>query len=228
MKKVLITGSSSGLGLSLCDVFLRNGYEVYGISRSPTLREMSSCVIDFSNQEIIDNSFWKFLKGNNIKDFEYVFLNAGVLGPISKAVDLSLGDLQKCFQINVGASKQILDVLLSNLITLKNVVAISSGAANKSYDGWLAYCLSKAALKQMISCYAEENQDIHFLSLSPGPMKTKMQELLQGEDASKFKSMKRFHDLFPTLDSPDTVAQIIFNNLNHFKMLESGSFHSVK
>ena len=69
------------------------------------------------------------------------------------------------------------------------VIGISSGAAQKAYDGWLSYCITKAAFKQMISCYALENTQTHFASVSPGPVKTKMQETLRGVDYNKFESL---------------------------------------
>ena len=169
-----------------------------------------------------------FLLSIGVEEFEYVFLNAGVLGPISKAVDLPLSELESCFQINVVAAKQVLDCLFTKPVTLKNVVAISSGAANKAYDGWLSYCLTKAALKQMISCYAVENTDTHFVSLSPGPVKTKMQEALLREDATKFRSLQKFHDIYDNLDSSDVVAEKIFKELPFNKGLESGSFTAIK
>ena len=228
MKKVLITGSSSGLGLSLCDIFLNEGYEVYGISKSPTPRKMQSCVLDLSNKEKVREVIPNFISSCGVKEFDYVFLNAGVLGPIDKAVDVPLHKIEESFQISVGSSKQILDFLYNSSINIKNVIGISSGAANRPYDGWLSYCITKAAFKQMISCYALENTGTHFVSLSPGPVKTKMQESILKKDATKFKSLQKFHDMYHSLDSPSVVSQKIFKELPSINTIESGSFFAIK
>ena len=224
-KNVLITGTSSGLGLSLCDIFLENDYSVYGISRSETPRNIQSTVSDFSNKHGVVSSIASLVRNN---DFEYVFLSAGTLEPIKKAKDVSLKEFENSFQINVTASKQILDFLLKNSNGMKNVIAISSGAANKAYDGWLTYCVTKSALKQIISCYAIENPNIHFLSLAPGVIKTKMQDYILSKDANEFKSLEKFHKMYASLPGPDEISRSIFNNLDLLSSLDSGSFFDLR
>jgi len=224
-KNVLITGTSSGLGLSLCDIFLENDYSVYGISRSKTPRNIHSTISDFSNRHHIVSSIASLVRNNN---FEYVFLNAGVLEPIKKAKDISLEEFENSFQINVTASKQILDFLLKNTNGIKNVIAISSGAANKVYDGWLTYCVTKSAMKQMISCYALENPGIHFLSLAPGIIKTKMQDYILSKDVDEFKSLEKFHEIYDCLPGPDEISRKIFSNLGFLSSLDSGSFFDLR
>jgi NAD(P)-dependent dehydrogenase (short-subunit alcohol dehydrogenase family) len=221
MKKVLITGSSSGLGLSLCDTFLKNGYEVFGISRSKTEREITSSIVDFADKDRIKSTLSDLVKNHS---FEYVILNAGTIEPIKKAVDLSLEEFERSFQINVGASKQILDFLFKNGNLVKNVIGISSGASNKPYDGWLNYCVTKSAFRQLISCYAIENEKSHFVSVAPGIIKTKMQDYILSKDATKFKSLLKFHNLYDTLEGPNEISEKIFDNLELFASLDSGSF----
>jgi benzil reductase ((S)-benzoin forming) len=223
-KKVFITGTSSGLGLSLCDVFLQNNYEVYGISRSPTPRDIKSEIIDLSQPHRLNETLSSLIKN---QDFEYIFLNAGSLGQIKKAHEITLEEFYKNFRINVVSSKQILDFLLTNN-KIKNVIAISSGAADKAYDGWLNYCVSKSALKQLISCYALENKNIHFLSLAPGVIKTKMQDYLLEQDAAKFSSLEKFHKLYNHIPGPDFIASRLFSNLEFLNNLESGTFFDLR
>ena len=221
MKKVLITGSSSGLGLGMCDVFTQNDYQVFGISRSKTPRNIKSVILDFANKDKVESVLSGLVNNHN---FEYVILNAGTIEPIKKAVDVTLDELEYSFQINVGISKQILDFLLKNKNKTKKVIAISSGAAYKSYDGWITYCVTKAAFRQMISCYAVEHEDIHFVSIAPGVIKTKMQNYILGKDATKFKSLSKFHNMYDILKGPKEISKKIFDNLDLCASLKSGSF----
>ena len=223
-KKILITGTSSGLGLSLCDVFTKNDYQVYGISRSATPRDINNRVVNIADTDHLNESMLSLCSPHS---FEYLFLNAGVLNPIKKAHDITLEEFYNSLCVNVGSSKQILDFLLKHN-KIKNVIAISSGAANKPYDGWLNYCVSKSALKQLISCYALENKNIHFLSLAPGVIKTKMQDYLLEQDATKFSSLKKFHEIHNSIPGPDTTASKMFDNLEFLNNLESGTFFDLR
>ena len=85
-----------------------------------------------------------------------------------------------------------------------------------------------SALKQLISCYALENKNIHFLSLAPGVIKTKMQDYLLEQDATKFSSLKKFHEIYNSIPGPDTTASKMFDNLEFLNNLESGTFFDLR
>jgi benzil reductase ((S)-benzoin forming) len=228
MKKrnVLITGSSSGLGLSLVDVFLTNNYRVFGISRSPTPRQIPNISVDFCKIIEIELLLEKFLEEDD-RVFDYVFLNAGTIKPIKKAADISVEEFIDVLKINVVFQSQILNFLL-NKGKIKNVIAVSSGASKKAYDGWLVYCVAKSALNQMISCYALENKKTHFLSLAPGIIKTKMQDYIKSKDVSEFSSLKKFHELYEILPSADEVANKIYDNLDLLRNQNSGDYFDLR
>jgi len=222
--KIVITGSSAGLGKSLYQKFKSNGHDVVGISRSES--STTDLLCDLSRLEEVNFTFNSVSKENDVID--YLFLNAGVLGKINKANEINQSDLIDALQINVLSNKAILDTLINHKVTIKNVIAISSGASNKAYDGWLMYCLSKSALNQLISCYAIENKDIHFLSLAPGIMQTKMQDLIVKYDSNKFSSIEKFKSLYGYNDTPDKIAHKIFMNLERFSSIESGRFFDLR
>src|SRR5690625_6916597 len=61
--------------------------------------------------------------------------------------------------------------------------------------GWGGYSLSKEALNNLITLYAEEMPNTHFLSLAPGLVDTDMQEYLCGEvDSAEFPSVQKLRD----------------------------------
>jgi alcohol dehydrogenase/benzil reductase ((S)-benzoin forming) len=225
MKNVLITGSSSGLGFELADVFKKNNYDVYGLSKSKSSKSTQSLVVDFSDRDNLDLSLPELIGNRN---FEYLFLNAGILGEIKKIKSVSISETENALQINVLASKQILDYCIENGNRIKNVIAISSGASTTPYDGMFLYCLTKAAFRQLISCYAIEYKNIHFISLAPGIIKTKMQDYIYTKDATEFPSLRKFHDLYDNLESPCQIAEKIFNNLNFLKTLPSGEYYDLR
>ena len=71
MEKILITGSSSGIGLEVAKRFLKEGYEVYGIDLLPSNINDSNYhhfISDISKKESLPN----------IEGINYIFNNAGL------------------------------------------------------------------------------------------------------------------------------------------------------
>jgi NAD(P)-dependent dehydrogenase (short-subunit alcohol dehydrogenase family) len=217
MNKVLIVGVSSGLGSVLCDVFLENKYEVHGISPMNVSQDIRHCILDYGKKDAGKDTIPRFLADET---FDYVILNTGVLGSALEATTQTIDELQLCFQINVGACKQVLDVLLAQgRVGAKNVIAISSPAANKTYTSMLSYCVTKAAFRQLISCYAAEYKNTHFLTVSPSSI---------NENYKSEEIEEKFHTMYEDKYSMSIAVNKIFKGLDMFKELMSGSFYTLK
>ena len=207
---VLITGTSSGLGYELAKQYLENGHTVYGISRSKTDLNIKQVQCDFNDTQHLAIALNELI---DTKQIDIVILNAGTLGSISKTNYLRLDEFYDVFTVNVLSNKIIIDWLINHEVEMKHVVGISSGAALKSYYGWSLYCSSKAAFKQLISGYAIEHPDIRFLSIAPGVIKTKMQDKIYSINEEDVPSVKKFKDMYDTMDTPDIVAKKLIEHL---------------
>ena len=224
MKNILITGISSGIGKALAKTYSETGYEIYGLSRTKS-DEYNHVECDLERVYDISYKLSTLLK--DVKEIDVVYLNAGVLGDIDYLNKIKLNDLETFFTINTWANKIIIDYMIENNIEVKQVVAISSGASQETYTGWGAYSISKAALNMMMKVYAEEQPDIHFLSLSPGPVDTPMQDFInENIDGNKFKWKKKFSDMKEnkTLPTTSSVADRMCRLLPTLKKYKSGSF----
>ena len=197
---ILITGTSSGLGLALKTEYLKRKANVIDFNRN-------TC--DLSDIKKIHKKI-KHLTQDTFID--YVYLNAGMLGKLKKIVDVTIEEMAEVITVNALSSKIILDYLLINN-KVGNVISISSGAAIKGYYGWSSYCGSKALMKQLISCYALEHTSVRFVSLAPGIMKTKMQDEIYAYDAAKIPSVKKFKEMYRKMDTPEHVAKKILCNI---------------
>ena len=229
MKNVLITGMSLGLGKSLAQKYKESGYEVYGLSRRK-VEGYNHIECDLIRKHQIPDKLWNLLK--DVGEIEVVILNAGVLGQIEFSNKVALSELERVLDINTLSNKMILDYLINKKIKVKQVVAISSGAAINTYTGWGNYSISKAALNMMMKVYAIENPEIHFLSLSPGPVNTSMQDFICEEiDGEKFEWKEKFVELRKNAGapSPENTADKIYGLLPRLKEeLESGSFIDIR
>ena len=225
MSNILITGTSSGLGKALAKTYSETGYEIYGLSRTKS-NEYNHVECDL--EKVYDISYKLSTLLKDVKQIDVIYLNAGVLGDIDYLNKIKLHDIETSFTINTWANKVIIDYMIENNIEVKQVVAISSGASQETYTGWGAYSISKAALNMMMKVYAEENPETHFLSLSPGPVNTSMQDFInENIDGDKFEWKKKFTDMKEnnTLPSANSVATDIYMVLPTLqKDFKSGSF----
>ncbi len=216
--KVFITGISKGLGKSLCEG-LKGDNEVYGLSRNKVSDINEHVEIDLSKEEDV-----KKLENFN-EDIDLLILNAGVLGGLRPQEETSTKELKEIFDINVFSQKTILDILLEKN-KVKQVICISSGAANKCRYGWGNYALSKATLKMLMQVYAQEYKDVHFLSVAPGLIDTDMQKEVYGTDVDKVPNVQDFRDKKDNgqIESSDQIAFKIISLIDVFRDYESGGF----
>jgi len=179
-KQILITGVSSGLGHGLAKHYLQSGAVVYGCSRRQP-DDLIQLGLKFSPINLAHESegrpaFKAFIQ--DAPNFDLVVLNAAKLGEISDMADRPLEDLRETMEINVWANKWILDMLFAGNRSIRQVVAISSGASLSGSRGWNGYSLSKAALNMLVKLYAGEQPQTHFTAFAPGLVDTAMQDYL--------------------------------------------------
>lgn len=227
-RNVLITGVSSGIGYALATLFLKQGYTVYGLSRrDPNLDHASFRFIpcDLSDFNAISTTPVQYIpKGT---PFEYLILNAGVLGSIEPIVGSDLEALKNVMDINVWANKLLIDQLVVQSCTIRQMIAISSGAAVNGSKGWGGYSLSKAALNMLMKLYAREMETTHITALAPGLVSTPMLEgILEGVDPEVFPSVARLKA--GEKRSPEEAAELLVALFPKLLKFESGSFVDVR
>lgn len=232
--KVLITGTSSGIGFGLAKYYLDKGHEVIGISRT-------------ENQELINHQYFNHIqmdlsdflqqkealpkKLNHLYEVDLVVLNAGILSPIKDMKEVELDDFKSVMDINVWANKILLDIVCEIIDSVKQVVAISSGASVFGNRGWNAYSISKAALNMLIKLYANENPDIHFSAIAPGLVDTQMQDYICSlEKDKRYPSVERLKAAKGTKDMPLPVeaAPMLAEAFVEALRCESGSYIDVR
>ena len=85
-KKILITGGSSGLGSELISELLNHNNKIYHLGRFIEKKKNLKAVI--CNLENIKNIKKKLKILVDTKKIDYVFLNAGILGPIKRITSI--------------------------------------------------------------------------------------------------------------------------------------------
>ncbi len=229
MKRVLITGTNSGIGRALAEHFLKKGAYVYGVGKKsrPAIRDERfryQC-IDLKALETIAPKLQRLL--NDVEFIDTVVLNAGVLGEIKEMSDTHLYEIEEIMRVNVWANKIVIDTLNELPLRVDQIVGISSGAAVNASRGWGGYSLSKSALNMLLRLYSREMPDTHITALAPGVVDTAMvRHIIEEVDAEKYKSVKRLKD--GPIQNPEDAAKRIVDALEKAKEYESGSFLDVR
>ena len=180
MKNIIITGTSSGIGLELVKIYSKNGYKVISLSRSDLpakgLVGVEHMNFDISNKDSLVNLV--NLVKNKYKKIDILINNAGKL--INKSFkDLSKDDLYDIYDVNVFGVISLIQSLLPFFKKDSHVVNISSigGISGSSkFPGLTAYSSSKGALNILTEVLAEEFKESgpKFNSLSLGSVNTPM------------------------------------------------------
>ena len=205
MRKFFVTGSSKGLGRAITELLLREpDVEVTGISRTNTLQNKHFIHIPLDLQDVEKLS--KVVDGifSDQVDFEELVLinNAGYLGDIKYLGDIDHQEFIKVMNVNVATPAILMNAFIRSFKDTdrkKVIINIGSGAGRHPYDGWGAYCSSKAAidmLSEVGDMEAEIRQNgFRIVSLAPGPVETSMQEAVRLSGNYDFSQIQKFISL---------------------------------
>ena len=182
MKKVVITGTSRGIGFELAKQFADNNFEVLAISRNSTpLNDLNnenikSLSIDISNSEQLKN-VQEFV-ANEWQEVDILIHNAGFL--VNKPfTELTREDFLKVYDVNLFGVAELTQLMIPFLTKGSHVVTISSmGGIQGSlkFPGLAAYSSAKGAVITLSELLAEEykESEIAFNVLALGAVQTEM------------------------------------------------------
>lgn len=209
-KKIIITGSSRGIGLAITNKLIeQNNYEVIGTSTSGYHKIKSDnfrCIaLNLSDENSI-NKFYNNLKNTN---FDFLINNAGILIEKDGKAKIDFHILEKTMQVNFFGTLKLTELLIPKINSGGHIINITSdwGAFNTEWFNEFQphYKISKAALNmysKLLSRRLEKNQ-IKVSALDPGWTQTDM----GGPSAER---------------KPEDVAKEIINLLEG--NIESGNF----
>jgi NAD(P)-dependent dehydrogenase (short-subunit alcohol dehydrogenase family) len=187
----LITGGSSGLGLTLAHALDDAGWVVVTDARDAdrlhlalegtTVHGIPGDVAEADHRAALVEVI------ADLGGLDLLVLNASTLGPVpmrplSQYQPLEFGEV---FRTNAGAPASLMVALTGQLQRRAGlVIAISSDAAVQHYDTWGGYGASKAALDHLVLTFGSET-GLGAYAVDPGDMRTPMhQAAFPNEDIS--------------------------------------------
>jgi len=220
---LIITGGSKGIGKAIAEKYTLENYSVFSISRTITPKaSYHQTIADLTNTTEVIASIETIFSRIDLTTINSITLinNAGSLGEINSLGNLDSEKIQDVIQLNTTTplilSNQFISFTKSQSCK-KQIITISSGAANNPYHGWSVYCSSKAAIEMMTKTIAAEQEKltngVQCIAIKPGVVDTNMQSYIRQTSKLDFQSVQRFIDLKENnqLYSPKFVADKIFS-----------------
>lgn len=180
----IITGASSGIGLSLTRLLSSENHIVLALARS------ISQVKEFQNNKNIicapmdltnESEILKVPEHLGIKyKAKYLINCSATLNIKDNLIDYTYNELEYMFKLNTIAPVFLISTLIKNKCFLDRtrILNIGTKAAHVPIPHMYGYCLTKSALYMSYLCFREElsRKGIFIGSLQPGVVHTKMIE----------------------------------------------------
>jgi len=177
MKRVFLTGASSGIGLAIAKSLTARGDEVWGTSRDPAripqLPRLHPVRLDLLDPNSIEQAFQGGL--SEAGDFDVVINNAGS-GHFDAAEHLSDDEIEKQFQILVFGHLQLMRLALTAMRARGKglIINVTSLASRLPVPFMAAYNAAKAAMAAYTMSIQLELPDsnVRIVDLQPADIST--------------------------------------------------------
>ena len=209
-RKVLVTGSSDGIGRSITLSLLNSGAKVIGLARdhskfNPVTKNYIKYKTDFSNEEILLNTIAKIIKDH--KDLDCLVSNAG-FGKFGTLETFSTKEINDFIFTNLTSHMILTNKILPHLKKIRkgNIIFIGSESALKGGKNGSLYSAAKFGLRGFSQSIREEScsKNIHVSLINPGMVRTSFfnnLDFMPGEDKSN-------------AIEPDDIGKIIIDILS--------------
>ncbi|MBV9083259.1 MAG: SDR family oxidoreductase [Acidobacteriaceae bacterium] len=190
-RSAIVTGGSTGLGLSIAAAFLKNGASVaicgrdehtladagnYLKSFAGASQRVVSLACDVSQDDEVDSFTARCL--DEFGRIEILVNNAAVLGPMGNIEDIDLNEWRRTCEINlygvVVTTQRLIPHMRAN--GYGKIINLSGGGAASPRPFFSAYAASKAAVVRFSETVAAElsGTGIHVNTVAPGALNTRM------------------------------------------------------
>lgn len=182
--RIVISGTSSGIGLALAERLLGAGHEVWGLARTdqsalalagnPRFRHSRCDVASWVQVETAArdiNAHWSAL--------DAVVTAAGVQGAVGHTLSLKPDEWSSTVHTNLDGTFYTIRALYPLLVHTARrakIVCFSGGGATKARPNFAAYGAAKTAVVRLVETIAEEERGtaLDINAIAPGAIATRM------------------------------------------------------
>ena len=214
MKKIFLTGASSGIGLAIAKMLAARGHEVWGTSRDVNrvfvLPRLHAVKLDLADRQSVSEGFDTALQAAG--RFDVLINNAGS-GHFGPAELLSQRELANQFQVLFFAQIELIRLALKSMRDQESglIINVTSLASRLPVPFMAAYNAAKAALASYTMSIQLESQNARFriIDLQPGDIRTNFNDSASKhvtEDARVAKAWQAVDRNMRAAPEPELVA----------------------
>jgi short-subunit dehydrogenase len=226
MKRVFLTGASSGIGRAIAHALLARGDEVWGTSRNleriPKMPRWHAVRLDLADPLSVEAAFNAALAEASY--FDVVINNAGA-GHFDAAEFLPMETIASQFQVLVFGQIQLIQLALRHMQARGEglVINVTSLASRLPVPFMAAYSAAKAALASFTMSIQLElgNSRVHVVDLQPADIRTEFNQGVSKSarvnrryDAKVARTWEVVERVMKNAPGPDLVAQHVLKLVN--------------
>lgn len=227
MKKVLISGSSRGIGLETALAFGRAGYQVFATLRNPDgATELTQKIkaeslpislhaMDVNSNESVTSCMNQIMQDHGAMD---VLVNNAGIGLNGSIEEMPISEFKAVMETNFFGAIRCIQAVIPSMRIRKSgcIINVTSISGRLTTSPLGCYSASKFALEAVSEALAQEVKpfNIRVGIIEPGIIDTDMAHEIEEEHPSIYPSSKRMADLFfASLKNPTpatlVAAQIV-------------------
>jgi short-subunit dehydrogenase len=226
MKRVFITGASSGIGLAMAELLVAEGHEVWGTSRNleriPKMPQWHAVRLDLADPLSAESAFNAALTDAGY--FDVLINNAGA-GHFDPAELVPIETITSQFQILVFGQIQLMQLALRHMHARGEglIINVTSLASRLPLPFMAAYNAAKAAMASFTMSIQLElgNSRVHVVDLQPADIRTEFnQGVIKSTNANPrydtkiAKTWEVAERNMKNAPPPDLVAQHVLRLIN--------------
>lgn len=223
---MIITGTSKGIGYSLAQAYLLEGYTVIGCSRGKASIDEANYYhysLDVADEQAVCNMIRDIKKQHGVI---HVLLNNAGMASMNHILTTTFSKAREVFDTNFFGTFLFSREVAKQMMRKKNgiIVNYSTIAVPLNLDGEAIYAASKAAIESFTRISAKElgKFGIRVNAIGPTPVKTdlikqvpeeKINELFNQQIIKRFgtfKDIKNTIDFFISENSNFVTGQILY------------------
>jgi NAD(P)-dependent dehydrogenase (short-subunit alcohol dehydrogenase family) len=236
MAIILITGTSTGIGLATAVVLGRAGHTVYATmrnpARSPELQAITTkeklpitiLTLDVDNDESVTEVVGQVLDRHGRLDVLVNNAGVGETGPIE---ELPLGEFRRAMETNFFGALRCIKAVLPGMREQRSgrIINVTSLAGRMVVGGFSTYTASKFALEAASETLAQEVKafNIQVAIVEPGVIKTPIFDKMRAiPEATLYPQERRLQALFSAALVQGTSPMVVGEQVR--QIVESGSW----
>ena len=203
---IIVTGSSRGLGLAICERLNSLGVDVFGVSRDISNANFPSISCDVSSYEEVKKVALAVKKeGKEVSGL----INAAGIASMNLAVTTPPNISQKILEVNLLGTIFCCQLIAPLMMRNKygSIINFSTIAVSLGLKGESVYSASKAGVECFTRSFARELADfnINVNCIAPGPIDTGLLKGITVDQINKIISQQ----IIPKQFSPGDICDLV-------------------